>query len=219
MAVRAVRGAIQLDRDEREHLLESAQELVRAVLGPTASTIDDLISILFTATPDLHSEFPALAARELGLGDVPLICAHEIDVAGAMPRVLRLMAHVETDRARADIRTCTCAARWLCAATWPSEAPGVTLPEPGRPAGLPGAVRIVGTGLLGTSLGLALRRRGVDVEASPTPRRPPWPSRSTWGPVSVARATPRSRSSWWLRRPTWWPTWSPPSWPRTRQPG
>jgi chorismate mutase len=104
VAVRAVRGAVQLDADERDHLLESVQELVRAMLDANAFAIEDLISVLFTATPDLHSEFPALAARELGLGDVPLMCAQEIDITGAMPRVVRVMAHVETDLARADIQ-------------------------------------------------------------------------------------------------------------------
>ncbi|HZI98322.1 MAG TPA: chorismate mutase [Actinomycetales bacterium] len=104
MAVRAIRGAIQLDVDEREHLLSSTRELVRAVLAANDLTSDDLISILFTCTADLRSEFPALAARELGLGDVPLLCTVEIDVPGAMPRVVRLMAHVETDRARAAVQ-------------------------------------------------------------------------------------------------------------------
>jgi chorismate mutase len=104
VAVRAVRGAIQLERDEREHLLESVQELVRAVLDANPFGVDDLISVLFTATPDLHSEFPALAARELGLGDVPLLCTQELSVEGAMPRVVRLMAHVETDVARAEVQ-------------------------------------------------------------------------------------------------------------------
>lgn len=104
MAVRAVRGAVQLDRDERDHLLESVRELVRAVLDANPFGVEDLISVLFTATPDLHSEFPALAARELGLGDVPLLCTQELDIAGAMPRVVRLMAHVETDLARSEIQ-------------------------------------------------------------------------------------------------------------------
>jgi len=104
VAVRAIRGAIQLDVDEREHLLSSTRELVRAVLAANDLTSDDLISILFTCTADLRSEFPALAARELGLGDVPLLCTVEIDVPGAMPRVVRLMAHVETDRARAAVQ-------------------------------------------------------------------------------------------------------------------
>jgi chorismate mutase len=65
---------------------------------------EHVISILFTATPDLVSEFPALAAREIGFGDVPLMCASEIDVPHALPRVLRLMAHVETERPRSEIQ-------------------------------------------------------------------------------------------------------------------
>ncbi len=100
MTVRAVRGAVQLDVDEREHLLGSTRELVEAVMSANDLGPDDLISVLFTCTPDLRSEFPAVAARELGLGSVPLLCAVEIDVAAAMPRVVRLLAHVETDRAR-----------------------------------------------------------------------------------------------------------------------
>ena len=104
MAVRAIRGATQVDADDREQVLEATRELVTAVLDRNELGSEDLISILFTATPDLTSEFPALAARELGLGDVPLICATEIDVAHAMPRVLRLMAHVETPKSRAEIQ-------------------------------------------------------------------------------------------------------------------
>lgn len=104
MAVRAVRGAIQLDVDERDHLLSGTRELVGAVLAANELSTDDLISVLFTATPDLVSEFPALAARELGLGDVPLLCTQELGIAGAMPRVVRLMAHVETDLSRDRVR-------------------------------------------------------------------------------------------------------------------
>ncbi|GAC1611420.1 MAG: chorismate mutase [Mycobacteriales bacterium] len=104
MAVRAVRGATQVDADEREQVLAATTELVAAVLARNALTHDDLISVLFTATPDLHSEFPAYAARQMGITDVPLMCAAEIDVPGAMPRVLRLLAHVETDLSRQDIR-------------------------------------------------------------------------------------------------------------------
>ncbi len=103
-SVRAVRGAVQLDADEREHLLASTRELVTAVLDSNPFTTDDLISIVFTCTPDLTSEFPAVAARELGLGDVPLMCAVEVDVPGAMPRVVRLMALVETDLPRGDVQ-------------------------------------------------------------------------------------------------------------------
>jgi chorismate mutase len=104
VAVRAVRGAIQVDADDRDHILSAASELVTEVL--TRNRIDpaDVISIVFTATPDLTAEFPAYAARLMGLTDVPLLCATEIAVPGAMPRVLRLLAHVETPLSRAEVR-------------------------------------------------------------------------------------------------------------------
>ena len=104
MSVRAIRGAIQVDADTREDVLEGSAELVTAVLERNRLSADDIISILFTATPDLTAEFPAYAARLLGLTDVPLMCASEIAVPGAMPRVLRLLAHVETELDRADVR-------------------------------------------------------------------------------------------------------------------
>ena len=104
MAVRAIRGAIQLDSDERSHLLKSTAELVTKVLHANGLDTTDLISIWFTATPDVKSEFPALAARELGLGDVPLMCSVEMDVLGAMPRVIRLMMHADTTLSRNEIQ-------------------------------------------------------------------------------------------------------------------
>lgn len=103
MAVRAVRGAVQLDRDEAEHLHEQVSELLTAILERNNLVVDDLISVVFTATPDLHSDFPAVAARKLGIVDVPLICAQELDVPGALPRIVRIMAHVETDLSRTEI--------------------------------------------------------------------------------------------------------------------
>ncbi|MEU2165370.1 chorismate mutase [Streptomyces chengbuensis] len=103
MAVRAVRGAVQLERDEAGHMDEQVGELLTAILERNALTADDLISIWFTATPDLHSDFPAAAARGLGIVDVPLICAQELDIAGAMPRVVRILAHVESDLPKSGI--------------------------------------------------------------------------------------------------------------------
>lgn len=103
MAVRAVRGATQLELDEREHLLERVAELVRAVMARNHLTGDDLVSVVFTSTHDITSEFPAYAARLLGFTDVPLLCTLEIDVDGAMPRVVRLLAHIETDRPRSEL--------------------------------------------------------------------------------------------------------------------
>lgn len=103
MAVRAVRGAVQLERDDSRHMAEQVGELLTAVLERNGLAQDDLISLWFTATPDLHSDFPAAAARKIGLTDVPLICAQELDIEGAMPRVIRVLAHIESDRPRAEV--------------------------------------------------------------------------------------------------------------------
>ncbi|MGW1468757.1 chorismate mutase [Streptomyces sp. NPDC001493] len=105
MAVRAVRGAVQLDRDEPGEMDERVGTLLAAVLERNGLSHEDLISIWFTATPDLRNGFPAAAARRgLGIVDVPLICAQELDVEGAMPRVVRILAHIETDLPRARIQ-------------------------------------------------------------------------------------------------------------------
>ncbi len=94
--VRAIRGAVQVDANERAAVLEATAELVGEVMSRNDLVPDDVISVLFTTTPDLTAEFPALAARKLGFQDVPLLCASEIDVPGAMPRVVRLLMHVDT---------------------------------------------------------------------------------------------------------------------------
>lgn len=98
-----MRGATQLDEDVRDHLLERVAEMVTDVMESNGLEVDDFISVIFTATSDLHSEFPAYAARRLGFGDIPLICARELEIEGSMPRVVRMMAHVETDLPRSDI--------------------------------------------------------------------------------------------------------------------
>ena len=103
MAVRAVRGATQLDEDVREHMLERVAEMVVDVMEANALEVDDFISVIFTATSDLVAEFPAYAARRLGFGEIPLLCARELEIDGSMPRVVRMMAHVETELPRADI--------------------------------------------------------------------------------------------------------------------
>ena len=103
MAVRAVRGATQLEADDRDHMLERVAEMVLDVMSSNGLGVDDFISVVFTATSDLVSEFPAYAARQLGFGEVPLICARELEIEGSMPRVVRMLAHVETDLPRADI--------------------------------------------------------------------------------------------------------------------
>jgi chorismate mutase len=103
VAVRAVRGATQVDGNDRDQVIEATAELVREVLARNDIATDDLISVIFTATPDLTAEFPAYAARAIGITDVPFLCATEIDVPGAMPHVVRLLAHVETTRRRDEL--------------------------------------------------------------------------------------------------------------------
>jgi chorismate mutase len=104
VTVRAIRGAIGVDANERAAVLEATTELVAEVMTRNSVVPDDVISVLFTATPDLTAEFPALAARKIGFQDVPLLCASEIDVPGAMPRVVRLLMHVETSRQRRELQ-------------------------------------------------------------------------------------------------------------------
>lgn len=103
MAVRAVRGAIQVDRDDPTVIAAATAQLLTEVIRRNELDAADLISVVFTVTPDLASGFPAAAARELGLTDVPLLCATEIGVPDAMERVVRLLAHVESDRPRSAI--------------------------------------------------------------------------------------------------------------------
>lgn len=103
MAVRAIRGATQLARDTHEEMTNAVTELMTELLVRNRLTTDDLISVLFTATEDLRSEFPAAAARSLGLGDVPLICAQELAIDGALPRVVRVMVHAEMSVSRPDV--------------------------------------------------------------------------------------------------------------------
>lgn len=104
MAVRAIRGATQVEANERDQILEATTELVAEVMARNGLSTEDVISVFFTATPDLTAEFPALAARKLGFHEVPLLCASEVDVPHALPRVIRLMAYIETDRPRAEMQ-------------------------------------------------------------------------------------------------------------------
>lgn len=104
VAVRAIRGAIQVDADDRQDILDGTAELVTQVMDRNSLTTEQVISVIFSATPDLRAEFPALAARALGFQEVPLLCCTEISVPGAMPRVVRLMMHVETGMARQQVQ-------------------------------------------------------------------------------------------------------------------
>ena len=102
--VRALRGATGVAEDTEPQITERVQELLTEMLETNGLTLDDVISVIFTATHDLVSMFPAAAARGIGFGAVPLLCASEIPVPGAMARVIRVLMHVTTERLPADLR-------------------------------------------------------------------------------------------------------------------
>lgn len=102
-AVRALRGATTVDEDTPAELQKRVVALLDTMFERNGVHHDDLISIFFTATPDVVSAFPAAVARTAGLGDVPLICAQEIPVPGSTPRCIRVMAHLVTDRSREEL--------------------------------------------------------------------------------------------------------------------
>jgi chorismate mutase len=103
LSVRAVRGAITVDDDTPAAITERVVSLLTHILERNELTEEDIISILFTATEDIVSTFPATAARSMGLGAVPLICARELAIVGSVPHCIRVMMHVTTDRPRDEI--------------------------------------------------------------------------------------------------------------------
>ena len=102
--VRALRGAITVDRDEPDEVRAATEELLTELFERNGVRTEDIVSVLFTATPDLSSEFPAVAARALGLSDVPLLCAAEIAVPDALPRCIRVLVHLYSKRAAGELR-------------------------------------------------------------------------------------------------------------------
>jgi len=104
MEIRAIRGAVQITEDSTESMRLGVQDLIRNIISENQLEIDDLISIFFTATPDLRSDFPAASARGLGLEAIPLICAVEIAVPGSLPRTIRAMVHCRSRLGHREIR-------------------------------------------------------------------------------------------------------------------
>jgi len=104
MAVRGIRGATSVSQDDPEQIREATRELIEEILKRNQITdYDEIISAIFTTTTDLCSAFPAEAARQIGMNLVPLLCAQEIPVNGSMPRCIRVLLHVNTDRSPADV--------------------------------------------------------------------------------------------------------------------
>jgi chorismate mutase len=93
MRLFALRGAAPVARNDAESIVEATEGLLRAILERNALSTDDLVSCIFTLTPDLDAQFPALAARGIGFDRVPLLCACEVPVPGALPRIIRVLIH------------------------------------------------------------------------------------------------------------------------------
>jgi chorismate mutase len=102
--VRAIRGATCLTADDADEMRDAVGELVSAMLTKNDIDSESVVSVILTATPDLTSTFPAEGARQIGLTDVPLLCAQEMDVRGALQRVVRVMMHVDIDQPRSGIQ-------------------------------------------------------------------------------------------------------------------
>ncbi len=102
--LRALRGATTVDDDTAEQVTDRVVTLLKAMFSRNDVDHDDVVSIVFTATDDVRSLFPAAAARTIGLGDVPMLCARELDIVGSTPRCIRVLVHLETSRRRADLR-------------------------------------------------------------------------------------------------------------------
>lgn len=104
MPTRALRGAITCDANDRHEILDRTERLLHELLQRNGLQHDQITSIFFTATADLDAVAPAVAARGLGLTEVPLLCAQEMSVPGSLPRCIRVMVHFDSDRPRSDFR-------------------------------------------------------------------------------------------------------------------
>ncbi len=103
MSLRAIRGAIQIPANTSEDIASGVRELIGAILQANELAPTDVISVFFTSTIDLNAAFPAAACREMGFANVPLIGSVEVDVPGALDRVIRAMLHVDTPRTPDEI--------------------------------------------------------------------------------------------------------------------
>jgi chorismate mutase len=104
VAVRALRGAITIDDDSSEEVVARTAELLNEMMALNDVSKEHLISIVFSATSDITSEFPAAGARRLGISDIPMLCTKELDIIGAIPRVIRVLMHLETDKGYDTLR-------------------------------------------------------------------------------------------------------------------
>lgn len=104
MYTRGIRGAITVEKNEASCILQASQKLLQAMLNENKILLEDIASIIFTATPDLNASYPARAARELGLVDIPMLCFAEMNVINSLKMVIRILMHVNTPKAQKEIK-------------------------------------------------------------------------------------------------------------------
>ncbi|MEX2560473.1 MAG: chorismate mutase [Pirellulales bacterium] len=103
MRCRGVRGATTVDTNSRDEILKATRQLLALMIRQNQIEPGDVASAIFTATSDLNAEFPALAARQLGWLEVPLLCTHEMTIPGSLPRCIRILLHWNTDKSPREI--------------------------------------------------------------------------------------------------------------------
>ncbi len=103
MAVRGIRGAISVTSNTKEDMLSATRELLEVIADRNGLVLEDVASVLFTVTDDLDAEFPAVAARAMGWGGIPLFCAREIPVRGSLPMCVRVLIHVNTGKTQSEM--------------------------------------------------------------------------------------------------------------------
>ena len=103
MNIRGVRGAITVENNQRAEILSATKELLQEIVKTNAFKLEDVASVIFTVTKDLDAEFPAVAAREIGWIDTPLMCSNEIPVKGSLAKCIRVLIHLNTDKSQKEI--------------------------------------------------------------------------------------------------------------------
>ena len=103
MFLRGIRGATTVQKNEKEEIIEATKELLEKIISENSIEVENVASVIFTVTDDLNAEFPAAAARKIGWLDTPLLCGREINVPGSLPRCIRVLLHLNTDKKSAEI--------------------------------------------------------------------------------------------------------------------
>src|SRR5690242_20092281 len=154
MRCRGLRGATTAADNSAEAILAATRELLERLVARNALDVADIASAFFTVTHDLDAAYPALAARELGWNEVALLCAREIPVPGSIARCIRVLLHINTTKGQGDLRHVYLREAVALRPGFADTPPSATMPAVER-------VAILGLGLMGASLGMALRERGA----------------------------------------------------------